>query len=117
MIVFIQSQLLNMCKPTYIYGVTSILRTDQKGKRHLCYWVYWGPHTSLPWHESHFIIIARLLDGQSVYLIAFSEPNMVPGMHRAHNNFCGMKVEGRRHERKEFSQAHQLKISLYIFSF
>lgn len=49
--------------------------------------------TPLSWHESHFIIIAYLLDGQSslvysnlcesravfVYLIAFSEPNMVPG--------------------------------------
>lgn len=120
--------LTNIFAPTNIYGMTSVLQTDQKGKRHLCYWIYCGPFTSLSWHESHFIIIAHLLYGQSslvysnlceervvtVYLIAFSEPSMVPGMHCTHNKiFVEWIEEGRMHERS-FQRLTCLK-SLYIF--
>ena len=80
----------------------------------------WSLQTFLSWQESHFIIIACLVDWQSsliliygnlcecrtmsVFLIvAFPEPNMVPGTGRALNSFVECLEEGEHMEIKRFS--------------
>ena len=100
------------------YLLSNFCMTDWQ-KREETFMV-WNLYTFLSLHESHFIIIACLLDWQSsliliygnlcecrtvsVFLIvAFPEPDMVPGTCQALNSSVKCLEEGEHMERKRFS--------------
>lgn len=62
------------------------------------------------------LVYSNLCEGRviSVYLVAFSQPNMVPGMHCAHNTFCGLS-RGRENAWKE--SFHRLTCLKALYKF